>query len=233
MPVRRARSLWLSSSFALLASPAAVAEGFEAYGQFGTEGFGLGAGYHVTARQALRVEANTGSITRDFDAGDNEYEVSLDPRIVGLFYDSYPSANAGFRLSLGFALFKTEASGLATGDSVEIDGETYALGEGDALRAWITPERSTAPYVGLGWGRSLGRQRRWGFFADVGAYFTSYEGRIQASPALEAQVDAALEASGSSQTAAEVIAEEQRRVQDDVDDYRFYPVVKLGVSYHF
>jgi hypothetical protein len=30
-----------------------------------------------------------------------------------------------------------------------------------------------------------------------------------------------------------VIAAEEQNVQDDVDDFRFYPVLKIGVSYKF
>jgi hypothetical protein len=220
-------------SACLLLPASAMAENFEVFGQIGTEGFGIGGAYHLTARQALRIEGNTGSISRDLDAGENSYDVSLEPETLGVFYDFYPSATSGFRLSLGVAAFNTEASGDVTGDTVEIDGVVYPLGPDDSLSIEVAPEQSAALYLGLGWGRSLGRDGRWGFFADLGAYFTSYEASIRASQSLKDQIDAALLAAGSSETADDVIAAEEQNVQDDVDDFRFYPVLKIGVSYKF
>ena len=75
----------------------------------------------------------------------------------------------------------------------------------------------------MGWGNALGEDKRWGFVFDLGVVF-------QGSP------DADLTATGplaSDPTFLAELAKEEQQLQDEVDDYEYYPVVSIGVTYKF
>jgi hypothetical protein len=224
---------FLSLAAALLAPALVQAGNAELYGQVGTEGFGAGVAYHLSGRHAVRLEANAGSVSRDVDAAENTYDVEVDAESYGIFYDFRPWPERAFRLSLGVASLQTQGRGDVTGNAVVIDGVAYPRGPDDDLWLTVRPERSAAPYLGVGWGRSLGRAGNLGVFADLGVFFTSYEARLRASQSLVDQVDAALTAAGSTDTAAQLIEQEEAEAQDEVDDYSFYPVLKIGLTYRF
>jgi hypothetical protein len=83
---------------------------------------------------------------------------------------------------------------------------------------------STAPFVGLGFDNTFTHDGRWGLRLLAGAAFGD-------AP----QVD--LNASGgtlSDQPAfQDRLAEEEREIQADADDYKVLPVVQIGLNYRF
>ena len=94
-----------------------------------------------------------------------------------------------------------------------------------------------APYVGLGFGNAMVGSGLYGIF-DIGVMF-------QGAP------DVALAASGSATVTdsnglsrpvldlssdpevQDAVAQEQASLQDDLKDFKFYPVVNIGIGYRF
>lgn len=80
-----------------------------------------------------------------------------------------------------------------------------------------------APYVGIGWGNAFGRSRRWGFVTDLGVAFTG-------SP------DVALSATGtlaSDPGFRADLAREEADLEDDLEDFKIYPVFSANLYFRF
>ena len=80
-----------------------------------------------------------------------------------------------------------------------------------------------APYIGIGWGDPMDRSKRWGFYCDFGVVFTdspdvtlSANGTLASDPAFQAN-----------------LAKERNEIEDDLEPFKFYPVISLGVYYRF
>jgi len=80
------------------------------------------------------------------------------------------------------------------------------------------------PYAGFGWGNAVGKNKRLGVSFELGVVFQgspdieleSTGGALSSSPALQAE-----------------IAKEEKKIEDDIDDFEYYPVIALGISYKF
>ena len=205
--------------FALLATMGAVTcvDAGELYSQLGTEGVGLGAGTALTDSFGLRGEINYGSLNHDFTAADIDYQAKVRLRGIGILGDWFPTASA-FRVTAGlnFNSSRVDATG-TSGATLTINGRQYSAA-GEAVQSTIKWP-SVMPYLGVGFGH--GRSKGWGMFADLGVMVGKPEATLTATPGLLAQV-------GSAQLEAE-----RRQLQDKADDYRVYPVLKVGISYAF
>lgn len=107
-----------------------------------------------------------------------------------------------------------------TGGSYTINGQTYTTSEVGTLNANITFNK-ISPYLGFGWS---GRASKTGFSfkSDIGVMF-------QGSP--KSSMTASGAAAGS-QLAADVAAA-QTKLDADLDKFKLYPVISVGVAYAF
>jgi hypothetical protein len=80
--------------------------------------------------------------------------------------------------------------------------------------------RPVAPYIGIGWGNALGKEERWGILTDLGIAFTGLP-------------DIELSATGPDPTIQAEIAKEERDIQDELDAFKFYPVLSISLFYRF
>ena len=89
----------------------------------------------------------------------------------------------------------------------------------DTLSGTVKPGRSTAPYLGVGYGNVSGTGVN--FYTDFGIIF-------QGSP------KASLSCSGLSAGAcATLVASEQTRVEDELKRFKYYPVLNIGLTVGF
>ncbi|MFC1634244.1 hypothetical protein ACFL5Z_05335 [Planctomycetota bacterium] len=80
-----------------------------------------------------------------------------------------------------------------------------------------------APYIGIGWGNLIGRDRRWGFYSDFGVAFVD-------SP------DVVLRANGTPATDPAFqadLAKEAKDITEDLEDFEVYPVISVGLCFLF
>ncbi|NGX17636.1 hypothetical protein [Wenzhouxiangella sp. XN24] len=200
----------------LLASGTAAAESFALGAKAGTTGLGVEASWAVLERVNLRAGYYTFDYGTDLEEEGVEYDGDLRLRNAALFADWHPFAGR-FRITVGGIDTGNEFRGSAE-DSLDIGENTYDAAV-DATVGWS----GFAPYLGVGFGNAVGAGH-WSFSMDLGVMFTgspdvTLNGTVN-DPTLEAQFQ-------------DDLALEQERVQAELDDAKYYPVLSLGVAYRF
>lgn len=194
----------------------------EIYGQVGTEGIGIGYGHVLGSMVNARVEFNGFSLSHNFTAGNINYDAKLNLYHGGLYADFFPAPKyVPFRITAGLLIGgdNIDANATSASGTYTINGTTYSsLGQTIHAKAKYPAVR---PYLGIGFGHSPHATRGWGMFFDAGVAY----GR----PHLDYDVPPAIVAEAGQ---ANVNAEEQQ-LQDKVDRFRFYPIVKIGATYRF
>ena len=188
----------------------AGALGLGVAGKVSTNGYGVELGYRFNDYLAVRAGVNTGSYDySSTDAGIN-YDYTLD-------FDNYPVLldwhifGGEFRLTGGVVSNNNKATGRASG-LLDIGGTPVNT----TATTNITFEKAS-PYIGLGWGALPSTKRGLGFSLDIGVL-------VQGSPT------ATITAPGVS--AADIAAEEAE-LNEDLKDFKYWPVVSFGIGYTF
>lgn len=171
----------------------------------------------------LRTGANALSVDFDINTSDIDYDVDADLLSFPIMLDWYPFKKSGFRFSAGALINKNEADAEASSQATySIDGTEYTAAQLGTLKAKID-FREVAPYVGIGWGNALGKDKRWSFTCDFGVVFQG-----------EANIDlAATGPIATDPTFQAGLAQEKRELEDELEKYQYYPVIALGITYKF
>lgn len=220
----------LALASALVATQAAAQDGAFAIGaQAGTTGVGLEAQYKVNDKLRLRGAVDTFKFDEDVDGDDIAYAGEIDFSTAGLFVDYHPFGSSFF--VSGGAYFgdrKVTVSGTpAAGSSdIEIGDESFTSAEVGTLSGEVD-FGGTAPFVGLGWNTTFTGSGNWGFKFLAGAAFgkdadatLARVGGAALSPATQAELNAALR-------------EEEQEIEDELDGFKAYPVIQVGLAYRF
>ena len=217
--------VWVVAAvWVMLASPLSLADtsiGLRA----GTLGGGIELAHAFTDTLGVRVGASglNYNTTKTYDSV--EYDAKLKLATGQLLFDWFPFSS-NFRLSAG-AMYngnKLTLVGKPSGGTFTIDGTTYNASDIDSLDGKVD-FRNAAPYVGVGYGRPMGKG--WSFTADLGVLF-------QGSP--RTNLTATCGATTSPSTCAQIqssVAAEQANIENDVDKYQYYPVLSIGFAYVF
>jgi hypothetical protein len=185
--------------------------------KLGSLGLGLEGTFGLTEHFNARLGLNRYDYDRSETISDIEYDLDLEWRSISLLADWHPFGNA-FRFTAGLMNNGNEMSGSSSSTGLTI-GDTFYPGIG--LDAKLDFD-STAPYLGVGWGNALAAGKGWGFNVDLGImYQGSGNVNLTATGANASLVD------------ANDLALEERRFEDDIKDYKYYPVFSFGVSYKF
>lgn len=193
--------------------------------KIGTTGIGLDLTFGVTRFLNLRSGFNYGSFTMNTDWGDVDYDTEVDMTSIPLLVDWYP-AGGHFRITGGFYIQPgTQADIDATPNKpVQIGSHTYGPEVIGTLSGKIEVDNTFAPYIGIGFGNTVGRDQRLTFSLDLGVIFQAYDVSLASDgPGMTAKLD----------LFREDIQKEEEKIQDDLDDFKFYPVLTLGFGYHF
>ncbi len=188
-------------------------------GKAGTTGLGG----EVTIGLLTDLNARAGLNTMDFDVDekfdDVEYELGVNFDSMSGLIDWY-IFDGSFHLTGGVYSLDHEISLDATPTgSVDIGDTTYDFGDVGTIKGKATID-GLSPYFGIGWGNPMRSNRRWGFTLDLGVIFTD-------SP------EVSLYATGSASTLADDIEKERKKIEDDLDGIKFYPVATLGLFIRF
>ena len=204
--------------------------------QGGTLGVGVNAGYDFSKDLGIRGLYNHFNLDFDEEEAGNEYDGKLRLRSLGLLLDWHPFWGT-FHVSGGAFLNNTRLSASTEGVALGIGG-----GEYDAELDFRMKFERFAPYLGIGW--TTGRDRKGlSFSADVGALFRSTRRRSASGRAdgcgftVSVGGDAEVDCSGVAGTVAgelrDDLEREHRELRNDLDKFKVYPAVSLGVSYRF
>jgi len=224
---------WAAGVVVVLAFSPASAWGDTAIGgKAGTVGFGLEISTSLSSSVVLRGGVAAFERSQTFDTSSIDYDGDLELLQASLLFDWHPGGGA-FRLTVGAvgnenSLVGTASLAQVAEEEFGVDPEILALLDLGVVRAEVEIE-PIGPYVGFGWGDALGGSgSRLRFSFDLGVIY-------QGSPTATAEVDSAvLDAFPDFRPIVEAFLEQEvRELEEDAEDYEYYPVVTLGLSYRF
>jgi hypothetical protein len=161
----------------------------------------------------LSARGRLGDVRYDFDIDVQTFPLAMD---WSLFQNS-------FHVNAGLIVNRTEVDvGTRSTPFVTIGGNTYAASDLGTVRGDVRFNR-LAPYLGLGWGNTFGKDKRWGIFSDLGVAVLGWP-------------KVALSATGpiaSDPTFQSDLAREARELEEELRLLRFYPVFSISLSYRF
>ncbi|MDB5793467.1 MAG: hypothetical protein JWQ80_3491 [Massilia sp.] len=211
---------------ALAAANAAHAADIAATVDLGTTGLGLHLTTPLAAQLNARVGLNYANYSSSGNTSDVQYDFKLKLASIDALLDYHPFGGA-FRVSGGLIhngnSIDVNARPNANG-SYTINGRNYSAASVGQMKGEVE-FRKVAPYLGIGWGNAA-QAAGWGVGMDLGVAF---QGRPRTS--LVSTGCAAL-AAVCTQIANDVAAE-NAKLAEEVKDLKFYPVVRVGVSYRF
>lgn len=186
----------------------------------GTLGIGIGGEYRVNESFGLGLGANYFKYDFDFTADDIDYDAELTLASATVLAHYYPGKGR-FRITGGLAFNGNEIDAQSKPEiDVEIGDTTYPGVRAGTIDGNVD-FRTVAPYLGLGWGPSP--EKRWGVTFDVGVLF-------QGSPKVDLTASGAISLLPGFQ---EDLAQEEQKVQDELEGFQYYPIIGLGVYYRF
>ena len=197
-----------------------------------TLGLGVKASVLAGPNVALRLGYSGYSYSRTQTSKDVSYDGHLKLSSVSALADVYPSKSGTFHLTGGLLFNSNRIT--ATGKPSSIDGtQTYTLNGMTYTAADVgtldgrASFQKTAPYLGLGFGKPAGASPVQ-FLFDLGVVFQgkphlslARNGGINVTnPTLSQQINAAVNA-------------QRDQTQSDLNKFQYYPVVSVGLAYHF
>jgi hypothetical protein len=191
----------------------------------GTLGGGIELSTALTQRAAVRLNVDGYNRKQSSDQDNIQYDMKLKLQTVSLLGDWFPFAN-NFRISAGvfYNGNKFSLKGQPTGPGFTINDQPYAAAEVGSLEATVK-FRKAAPYFGIGYGRPINKGLSLIF--DAGVMF-------QGSPRSKMDVTcgAGVLAARCAQLQSDAAAE-QSQLDDSLHNFKYYPVISLGLAYTF
>ncbi|TKJ38913.1 MAG: hypothetical protein CEE38_04240 [Planctomycetes bacterium B3_Pla] len=184
----------------------------------------LGLGGELTAGIApdinTRVGLNTLDLDFDWNISDIEYDLGLDFFSFSALVDLYIIDD--FHLTSGVVFFDHKLNMRSRPTiSEEIGGVVYSAADIGTLYGSVEVE-DVAPYIGIGWGNAL-NGGRWGFYCDLGVAFIN-------SPDVDLSANGLM---ASNSTFQANLARERDEIEDDLEFFKYYPVISIGLFFRF
>ena len=193
---------------ALVAAGSAQAAGIGV--RAGTTGVGADVAFGIAPTLAARLGYSGGSV--DHDVSTNiTYHGKLKLSNVNALLDWSPLGP--FRITGGFIF-----------NDNKFDVQTDPV-NGATISGTVKPEKSAAPYLGIGYGNVAGAGVN--FYADLGIMF---QGSPQAS--LTANCGPSTTPAQCS-TLQSQVASQQQQLQDQLKNAKYYPVLNIGLTIGF
>lgn len=193
----------------------------------GTLGLGAEVGYAFSPRVRIRGLAAGLDASHDIEPdgqSDLRYDADVELRNAAAFVDFHPFSG-NFRVSAGMVVSDNSGDGSATcrqtfcnfGDGSNI------LVQGDRVDVDVEFSDAAHPYLGIGWSSTPDSTGDWLFSIDLGATYLG-----------DPDVDASISGpSSGNPLAQQEVENEERNIEDDLEDFEFYPVVMIGAAYRF
>lgn len=186
---------------------------------------GIGVDLDIGINEYLHARIGVGALKWNYGitVDDLKYDFGMGLYTLGLFLDWHPGGT-GFRLTGGVIFNNHDISA----DTTPKADRMYSIGGNEYPGAVIGKVEAEAkfnqfaPYVGFGYGADFGNNGHWSFHMDVGVMWWG-------SPDVDLTAANAALVPGLKQD----IDDEVAKVEDDLKNFRFYPVLAVGVSYRF
>jgi len=180
----------------------------------GTLGLGLEFSYPISQRLGVRLNADSYSYSRTFNQDNIDYDGKATLRTGSLLFDFYPFAS-NFRISAG-PVYNGNKLALSTPvQTLDINGTQYTA----SLDGHVDFKKYV-PYAGIGYGRPISSGFSLTF--DLGVIF-------QGSPTATLTGTCTGTCTGFQND----VAAQQASLNDSIKNFRYYPVLSLGLAYTF
>lgn len=202
----------------------------------GTAGAGVDLSYAITPKLHIRGALRGLSLSVNDEYDDVDYEGDLNLSSLGVLADFYPAAS----------WFRATAGLFANGNEINLvseDAQTAEIGDMayDVDGELETDIRfnSSAPYLGIGFGNPRNSRSPFSASLELGVLF---QGSPQATltargTATELSTNTSFTIGDLSNAAAQEledeIQKEEENLNSDIEEYKFYPVISLGLNYRF
>ncbi|HZF07673.1 MAG TPA: hypothetical protein VFE33_02680 [Thermoanaerobaculia bacterium] len=195
----------------------------------------LGGGIELTQSFSPYLEGrlglHAGSLSQTRKVADVTYEATAKARTGTAFLDWHPTAG-GFRLSGGLVYndSRVDGTGLAPpGGVFVIGGVPIPVSQLGHLEGRVDFNKA-APYLGLGWGGPLAARGHLSFSFDLGVFYQGAP-KVTLTPVLAP--GSPLNDPVARQLLNLAVIEEERRAEKDLENYKYYPVLQVGLAYRF
>jgi hypothetical protein len=168
----------------------------------------------------IRAGASFFSYSTDFDEKGINYNAKLKLGAVPIALDVFPFKN-WFRLGGGVIVNLNEVSGTAnaTNGTIDIGDGTYNLAALGPVNGKLKFNR-VAPYAGLGFNNPIKKNGHLGFFVDLGVMY-------HGDPAFT------ITATNSIAGLQQNIDKQILKTNNDLKDFKLFPVIQMGLSIKF
>ena len=197
----------------------------------GTPGIGLDLDVGLLDRLSVRVGYSAFTYNRTIDDTDVTYDGKLKLSVPTALFDWYVF-NGAFHLTVGGAINGTKVDAVGrpkANGQYDIGDGTYTSAQVGSVKGKFKFGNSVAPYVGIGWGNPVDKEGRFTFLFDMGAI---YGGKPDIS--LDVQCGtAAPQGSALCNQLQQDAAVEKQKLEDDVKELKWFPVLNLGFAVRF
>lgn len=192
----------------------------------GTTGLGVGLNFPFSNKLNGRIGINYGEFNGNETVSDVNYDYRLKTKTADALLDFFPS-DSTFRITGGIVFNGNKANYDArpAGSSYEFNGTLYTTSSIGSVKG-TTDFREVAPYLGVGWGKNVMKEKGWTFAADLGVLF-------QGSPRTTLRSTNCNLGAAACAALQEDLNAEAAAINEDSRDYRYYPVLRFGAAYKF
>ena len=201
--------------YAVLAAALAATGSAQAFGigvRAGTTGLGADVAWDLAPTLSARLGYSGGKFGYDVDTDQVNYDGDVKLGNLNALIDFAP-LGPFFRISGGVVFNDNKLD--VRGTSGSFPG---------AITGTVKSGKSAAPYLGIGFGRVAGAGVN--FYADLGVMF-------QGSPRASLSGDCTGLTAGQCSILQSQAASEQARLQDELKEFKYYPVLNIGLTIGF
>jgi hypothetical protein len=192
----------------------------EVYGTVGTDGLGIGMGYSFNPSAAVRADFNWARISHSGESSGVHYDGVINMAHAALYADWFPfAAKSRFRVTAGMLMGDDNVTGELTGPGGTYTFHGHTVSATETIQAKASMP-SVRPYLGLGYGHNTA-EKGFSFIADAGVAY--------GKPSVKYTIPDTIVAGAG----AENVAAQEADWTAKANRLRFYPVVKVGVAYHY
>jgi hypothetical protein len=199
----------------------------------GTLGIGVQTTQTLHRKLDSRFSINTYSTSINNTEQGVDYQADVSLQTFSALLDWHPNAGT-FYLSGGLVINNSNAklkNDDLSSNSVEIGNKSYVSSD-LAIRGDVTFQ-PLAPYIGLGWSAAPSKNNGFGFSFELGVMYTGSAKVDLSATGTATEVGGFSFNVGNDPNFQESLAIEEQKLEKDVEDFTYYPVVSLGVSYAF
>ena len=191
-----------------------------------------GAGFHLVVPMETYLNGRFGvnAFHHDFNRTTNgvDYDIKGKLQTFDILFDWYLREGSSFHLTGGLVYNGNKFDATANPNQLgkfTLNGNTYSAADVGILSGRIE-YRKAAPYLGIGWGNALAPARKWNVSADLGMFY-------QGKPNVQLASIGCTVSNAVCGALAKDVAAERVRLQDDADELKVYPVVRVSLGYRF